>query len=284
MLLSFLRPLGATVAIASTTFVDGDGAVLLNGQPGATARFAFPGPFLTSTTVTISVVFPFAFVPRLVGLFNTTLPVGTKVTMQFKRPADGAYGYGALVQHVVQKPHGERLALAGLISGLDAISAVQYVIANDVAGVAAIVVDSLQDIGELWCGPGLWLDMEPPWTTKYDDATVVSTSEQQQPSRVQKKTPRRIHTLPLATLLQDEVYAGALEQGYDLESIIAATDRAQPCVIVPRYLDETGVYSASLTNRTASFGYMSQAATNKHLDGPFFGPGEWQHTEAPTPV
>jgi len=284
MLLSFGRPAGSTVAIANSAFVDGNAQVLINGRPGSTARFPWPsGPQTTATNIIITVTFPYAIVPRLVGAMNTTLPPGTLFTMQWKRPADGAYGYGAVTERVVQKPRGERVVWRGLSAGLDPCIGVQYVINNDVYGVASIPAGSLQDLGELWQGPGIKLIAVPEFTEKYDDPSVADLSDWMQ-AWSRQKTSRRILTLTPTVLQESQVYSGGMEQGYDFESLIAQIDGGQRSVIVPRHTDASGAYSAALTNRTARFGYLSQAATNKHLSGLFYGPGEWEHKEIPIPT
>lgn len=156
MLISHNRPTDiawSLIGAGAAWLTDAD--VLTNGRPAAAARLQWlSGTQTTASVLTLRGTWSTALVPRVVCLLGLTLPVGTLITLAFRRPADAGYTYlaGESSQRVVQLPGGSRCAWFVLDAGLDAVIGVEYRIANDVAGAASIAADSTFDIGEAWVG------------------------------------------------------------------------------------------------------------------------------------
>lgn len=159
MLISYNRPpsIAWSLVGAGAAFLSDDaGSALTNGRPAAASRLQWlSGAQTTASVLSLRGTWATALVPRVVALIGLTLPVGTLITLAFRRPADAGYTYLADVpaQRVVQLPDGSRCVWFVLDAGLDAVIGVEFRIVNDVNGAASIVAGSAFDIGEAWIGP-----------------------------------------------------------------------------------------------------------------------------------
>jgi hypothetical protein len=280
MILSFLRDTSFTPSIAGGTWITGNGDTLQNSIVADKARLQWPsGSQMTSTTVSLTFTRAVAETPVMFGLLNTTLPVGCKVVVAFKRPADAGYTYNSITLYVLQGLRGERFIWYMLPTGLDPVTGCKVTIYNDVGGSTAIAASAMIDLGEVWPGcKGIDLSAAVDFGETLDDATLTYYSNLQQIRR-QVKTPRRILRLSPCIRQASEVWNGT----NDLTTIMAGLDRAQPCVIVPIY-KTAGVVDQTLVARMARFGYITLMAENKHLENLIVQGGEWKHTEVPIPV
>ena len=142
MLISYNRPSGIAWSLIGTGaawLTDAD--ALTNGRPASASRVQW-----SAGALTLRGTWSTAFAPRVVALLGLTLPVGTPISLAFRRTADAGYTYLADVyaQNVTQLPDGSRCVWVVLPSGLDPVIGVEYRIAS---GAGTI------DIGEAWIGP-----------------------------------------------------------------------------------------------------------------------------------
>lgn len=227
MLISYNRPTDIAWSLPTGGTWLTDASVLTNGRPASAARVQWlTGAQTTASVLTLRGTWTTAIVPRLVCLLGLTLPVGTLITLAFRRPADADYTYlaGVASQRVVQLPDGSRCAWFMLDPGLDAVIGVGFRIANDVDGAASISADSTFDVGEAWVGSAADFCLRRSMSDRVIDPTVKRRSYGSQPFAAQR-LPYRALQLEF-TPVRDEVV-------HDVRMIRGATIRAEPLAVVP---------------------------------------------------
>lgn len=269
MLISYNRPPSiawSLIGAGAAWLTDAD--VMTNGRPAASARLQWlSGAQTTASVLTLRGTWSTALVPRVVALLGLTLPVGTLITLAFRRPADAGYTYLADVasQRVVQLPDGSRCAWFVLADGLDPVIGVEYRIHNDVDGAASIVADSTFDAGEAWVGPAVEIKHEADWRDWSTDPSINRRSLGSQLFTTQRLGYRSLQLTFVRGKLP-VVRGGGLANGMDwqlLRGTLAASTRA---AIVPRFDTATEIH------RTAIFGAVKPGDIT-HLAGPDYGSG-----------
>ncbi|MBN8713239.1 MAG: hypothetical protein J0H50_04595 [Xanthomonadales bacterium] len=239
--------------------------MLTNGRPAAAARLQWlTGTQTTASVLTLRGTWATALVPRVVCLLGLTLPVGTLITLAFRRAADAGYTYLAdePSQRVVQLPDGSRCAWFVLDAGLDAVIGVEYRIANDINGAASIAADSTFDVGEAWVGPAVDIPHEAGWARGRIDPTALRRSKGGQlfgmPARSWRNLQVHFTVAPAA-----EVDGSGLANGADWEQIESALVAAARCCAIPRWIGQTPDY----LQRTALFAAAVQQGNVQHVAG-----------------
>lgn len=265
MKISYNRPaiawslLGAGAAWLS----DDAGAALTNGRPAAVSRLQWlSGAQTTASILTLRGTWATAFAPGVLALLGLTLPVGTLITLAFRRPADAGYTYQADVasQRVVQLPDGSRCAWFVLADGLDPVIGVEYRIHNDVNGSASIAADSAVDLGEAWVGQTVEIPHASDWKDVDNDPSVIKRSKGSQPYAVEVRGYRSMQ-VPFSIVKLAAVRGGGLEGGADMQLLRAAVRAGQRVAAVTRF------DTAAEIQRTAVFG-VARFDAIAHLSGP----------------
>lgn len=271
MLISYSRPAitWSLIGAGAAWLSDDAGAALTNGRPASVSRLQWlSGAQTTASILTLRGVWGSAFAPRVLALLGLTLPVGTLITLAFRRSADAGYTYQADIasQRIVQLPDGSRCAWFVLADGLDPVIGVEFRIHNDVNGAAAIAADSTFDMGEAWVGPTVEIPHEAGWARGVADPTQVRRSYGGQPFG---RTRRSWRTLKLrfAPAASAEVNGDGLAAGSDWEQVEAALLSGSPCAVLPRWLGQTADY----LQRTALFALAVQQGDVQHAAGSLYG-------------
>lgn len=165
-----------------------DADALTNGRPASVSRINGAGG-----TVTLQGSWSNAIAPRVVCLLGLTLPVGTVITLAFRRPADAGYTYLADVpsQPVVRLADGSRAAWFALASGLDPVIGIEYRMQATTAGPI--------DIGEAWVGSSDTYCLQHTMQDKVVDPSVRRRSYGSQPF-VSPRLPYRALVLDFAPI------------------------------------------------------------------------------------
>lgn len=280
MLISYNRPLIAWVLIgAGAAWLSDDaGAALINGRPAAASRAQWlSGAQTTASVLALRGSWSTALVPRVLALLGVTLPVGTLISLAFRRAADADYTYlaGTYSQRVVQLPDGSRCAWFVLPDGLDAVIGVEYRIANDVNGAAQIAAGSVFDVGEAWVAPTVDIPHASDWKDSDNDPSVTRRSKGSQPFTTPVRGYRTLQmTFALAKL--PAVRGGGLANGMDWQTIRASVRASARVVVVPRFNTPLEI------QRTAVFG-VAKFDPIAHLQGPDYN-GSMSIDEAPAAV
>ncbi|MBN8714154.1 MAG: hypothetical protein J0H50_09270 [Xanthomonadales bacterium] len=270
MLISHSRPSDIAWSLIGTGaawLTDAD--VLTNGRPAAAARLQWlSGTQTTASVLTLRGTWTTACAPRVVALLGLTLPVGTLITLAFRRPADADYTYLADLpsQRVVQLPDGSRCAWFALDAGLDPVIGVEYRIHNDVNGSASIAAGSAIDIGEAWVGPTFEVCLRRSMQDHVIDPTAKRRSYGSQTFASQRLPYRSIQ---LELVPQRDTAIG------DVRALRGQVMQAERMAIVP---DETDVYGTALFGTAYQFDLAA-------LDAGKFWSAVFQADEEPaTPV
>lgn len=269
MLISYNRPASIAWSLPTGGTWLTDASVLTNGRPAAAARLQWlSGAQTTASILTLRGTWATASVPRVVALLGLTLPVGTLITLAFRRPADAGYTYlaGVPSQRVVQLPDGSRCAWFVLDAGLDAVIGAEYRIANDVNGVASIAADSTFDIGEAWVGPAVDIPHEAGWARGRVDPTALRRSKGGQLFGVASQSWRNLQ-VRFTVASASEVNGAGLANASDWEQIEAALLAGARCCAIPRWLGQTTDY----LQRTALFAAAMQQGNVQHAAGNLYG-------------
>jgi hypothetical protein len=270
MKISYNRPaiawslLGAGAAWLS----DDAGAALTNGRPAAVSRLQWlSGAQTTASILTLRGTWATAFAPGVLALLGLTLPVGTLITLAFRRPADAGYTYQADVasQRVVQLPDGSRCAWFVLADGLDPVIGVEYRLHNDVNGAASIAADSAFEVGEAWVGPTVEILHTADWKDVDNDPSVTKRSKGSQPFTVEVRGFRTLQA-PFAIAKLAAVRGGGLAGGADQQLLRAAVRAGQRVAAVTRFDTPAEI------QRTAVFG-VARFDAIAHLSGPNYTSG-----------
>jgi len=268
MLISYNRPADiawSLIGDGSAWLSDDAGAALTNGRPAAASRLQWlSGDQTTGSVLILRGTWGTAFAPRLVGLVGLTLPVGTLISLAFRRPDDDGYTYLAdePQQRVVQLPDGSRCAWFVLDDGLDAVIGLEFHIANDVNGAASIAAGAAVDIGEAWVGPTVLVPHEKGWRDSSTDPSVTRRSLGSQIFTSARPAYRALKaTLAFASLAQ--VRGGALANGMDWQLLRGALAGNAQVAGVMRY------DSPAEIQRTAIFGAGTMDDISQ-LTGPYY--------------
>ncbi|MBN8885899.1 MAG: hypothetical protein J0I77_09285 [Rudaea sp.] len=261
MKISHSRP--QIVWTTNGTAVD-DLAVLSSGNPAETARIATPvaGPLTLTGSLTASIV------PGLTGFLNTTLPVGSPVTVTI-----GAY---STTGTVVALPQGERLFLV-MHFGLAASSAVTLSIES---GLGA---GTLVDIGEAWHAPMSDVPIKKGWRDQEVDKSEGDMSEFSQQSD-RRGQVRRQRTFAVTQIKEADVYGAGNVMSMGFKALWARINRRQRAIYITRWLDDAGLLSPGLIAANAIFGIAKQPPGTAHLSGKWYDPSEILVDEIPIPV
>lgn len=287
MLVGYSRPDVDSWTISGTgASIDTDDAALTNGRPGGVTRFTWlSGSQTTSSVVTLDASWPTAQAtkPRIIAVLGITLPVGTLVKVQFP---DGSGGWqdpagGNFSQRVQALPDGSRAVWMVVDAPASNIETLRLEFYNDVDGAATIAADSEFDIGEIWFSPAVTLNLKAgEWDLYPVDPTVVNVSLSRQPWFVPRQQYRVLEG-PLVAEDTAMIRKGGLENGMDLELLLAALSGGNVGAFIPRRTDDTGAFDEDELHRTAIFGYVDPGATSiPNVRGPNFE-GEWRSTEIP---
>lgn len=299
MFFGIQRPPDITWAV-SASGTGGTGASIISsasnltdGRPDSTARFQWPTGASQNTSTIMHIKGDWtatSFSPRLVGLSNISLPVGTKVQVAFRRSTDtlGTYPYNPTItnngQRIFQGPRGERTLWIMLPSGATAVLGVDIQIFNDVSGSASITAGTLFNVGEAVVCPAVEMDIEPGWDQFYVDPTTDSFSWNRQPY-TQPGCPYRQGDYALA-LDQQKIYFGdsANPTNTDVEELLSYLDRGQSAVYIARYTDSSGAFDATELHRMAFIGIAKQLPKISQKTGSYYASGAMQVVEAPVPT
>lgn len=300
MFIGTLRPPDITWAVSSSgpgntgqSIVSG-AANLIDGRPDSTARFQWQ----TGASQTTSSIFNLkgdwtatAFSPRLVGLSNISLPVGTKVQVAFRRSADtlGTYPYNPTIYNNAQRifagPRGERTCWILLPAGATAVLGVQISIFNDVNGsVGNSAGLGLFNVGDAVVCGGVDPDIEPGWDQYEVDPTMRDFAWEKQPF----SKPGTVYRQLDFSFRTDEqkAYFGdsANPTAIDVQEIGAMIDRGQSAVYVARYVDASNAFDAQMLHRMAMIGVATQLPKISQKGGTYMASGPAQIVEAPIPT
>lgn len=270
MKISYNRPAIAwsLIGAGATWLSDDAGAALTNGRPAAVSRLQWlSGAQTTASILTLRGTWATAFAPGVLALLGLTLPVGTLITLAFRRPADAGYTYQADVasQRVVQLPDGSRCAWFVLADGLDPVIGVEYRLHNDVNGAASIAADSAFDVGEAWVGPTVEISHTTDWKDVDNDPSVTRRSKGSQPFTAEVRGFRTLQA-PFAIAKLADVRGGGLAGGADQQLLRAAVRAGQRVAAVTRFDTPAEI------QRTAVFG-VARFDAIAHLSGPNYTSG-----------
>jgi hypothetical protein len=245
----------------------GDPAFLQDRSPAARTFFTWPaGAQTTATTCAITGTRTTAFVPYLAALLNTSLPLGTLVTLIGKRPADAGYTYelggNCLTSRVVDLPDGGRGIIWLPDAGLDPINAFQATAYNDVNSVAAIPAESVQSVGELIVMPAAEITHEAGPTESWPDRRVSRTLGAQ--ASVSGMSAYRVLTVRSALLTYAEVRGDALG-GVDWQQIAGALAR-DPFVLAVLYPEDAAAHRSAIFGTVSGLGVAGQPGRYQRTD------------------
>jgi hypothetical protein len=300
MFFGLQRPADITWTV-SASGLGGSGAALdastianaKDDRPATLAEFTWPtgGSQTTGTVMHIKGDWSArAFAPRLVGLLNVSLPVGTKVSASFRRPGDtlGTYPYAPTIynngQRIVAGARGERTCWILLPTGASACLGVDIQISNDVNGSASIPPGLSFTSGELVvCGGADW-DIQPGWSQYEVDPTVRDFDPVRRPyaapGTVYRELDFTFATDTLATYVGDSTNPTAMH----LRDLIAAIDRGQSAVYVARYVDANNTFDAVMLHSMAFIGTVQKLPRIGHKAGGFYSSGSTTVIESPIPT
>lgn len=289
MLIGFDRPdaiwtvsgTGASITAAIDNIDD--------GRPDTLTRLQWiSGTQNTSSVFKLRADWTDGIVPRIAGLSNISLPVGTKVQVRFRRASDtaGTYPYEptqalAAYQRVFEGPRGERTAWILYDDGATAVVGCEIQIYNDVNGAATIVASALFDVGEAVVAGGADVKLAlGPSRTPIDPSTQSFSWE---------STPYTTPGLPYRQLSvkfaidQESAFVGG---GMDIETLLGRIDRGQRAVYVQSYTDAAGNYSAQLAHRYALIGIATRLPVISHEPNSvrLYSTGDLTIVESPIPV
>lgn len=230
--------------------------------------------------------------PGLVGFSNIRLPVGTKVSVRFRRSSDPANTYPVTlssmnigdIQRIFEGPRGERTCLFLLVPHVVDIVGVEFSIFNDVNGVSSIAASAPFWIGDVLVRVVTFTEIEAEWTPAPTDTTTANYSPDRQPyldpGLVYHQLTFRLPADTGANYFGDPNDANAI----DYEKLMAKLDRGQDAVYIPRYVDDDGEFSAHMLHRTAKLGLMTKLPSTTHRNGPYFDSSPATVTEIPIPT
>ncbi|MBA8886168.1 hypothetical protein FHW12_000359 [Dokdonella fugitiva] len=293
MLLGYGRPQGGTWSVntANGAAIVSDTAQLGDGRPDTLTSFTWiTGTQNTSSIFRLRYDWSTAIVPGLVGLMGMSLPAGTKVSVAFRRPSDtaGTYPYSpsmaAASQRAIAGIHGGRNAWLRVNTGASAVSGCEIQIWNDVNGVAAIAAAAPFTTGEAVIAQAAEVQVAAGWTLTWGDPPQPNMSSSGQGYSAYVPPPRRTFSFRFPVDDQNAYFGNTSASALDYEQVIALMDRAQPCVYVPRYLDDSGAFSAQLMHRTAIIGVATKVPQLGQKSGPYFDGGGGVVLEYPVPA
>lgn len=275
MIVGHSRPKGVTFSI------DGTGAAILSptaeltdGRPDTVTRLQWLSGAQSSVTsiLRLRMDWPIALVPRVVGLFGTSLPDGLYTTVRFRRASDtiGTYPYAPPSlndnQRLQTDPRGLRSRIELLAPGASPVLGCEFAFLNNVGGVATIPASALHTLGDLAVCAGTDVDIEPGWSIEPVDAPAQKYS-----------WPYRRFTWQPRTSEIGDVFGTTAG---DLETLLARLDNRDHCIFVPRHT-HNGVFSGTLLHRLSIFGYATDLPKITHSAGSLFASGQCVVTDEP---
>lgn len=220
-------------------------------------------------------------VPGLVYLANTSLPVGTRIEVSYRRLLDiSGYPYNPPAynhdQRIVEGARGERTCALLMRPGADPVIGCDIRIYNDVNGQPEIPASEVFTIGALMICPVTFTGIQPGWSVEQIDPTSINWSTKRSPYVVEGLGYR---DLKFSWCLDSEEVMFT-----DVNFIEARIDRGQRAVYIPRWTDASGEFSPAVLHRHAMIGVANKLPVKKNEKGPYFKPAEINVTEAPIPV
>lgn len=278
MYLGFNRPKGGTFTVSGTgAAITSPTAQLNDGRPDTPTSFTWnTGTQNTSTVFRLRYEWAGAIVPGLVGLSGLSLPAGTKIQCAFRRSSDteGTYPYTptmlASMQRAFAGIHGGRTAWLLVAAGASPVVGCEIQIYNDVNGVASIAAAAPFTIGEAVIAQGMQVLTEPKWSLQWSQPPQPNMGGSEQGFSGYVPPPWRTFTCKLPVDDQGQYIGNTTAGKYDYEQIVAAVDRMQSCVFIPRYLDQNGAYDAQAAHRTAILGVATTVPGFQQVSGPYF--------------
>lgn len=295
MLIGYGMPIDGTWSVntADGAAITSPTSQLNDGRPDTLTSFTW----LTGTQNTSSVFrlrydwTSGAIVPRVVGVSNISLPIGTKMQVAFRRSGDagGTYPYtptmAASEQRVFAGPHGQRTALLLVQPGATAVVGVEFQISNDVDGVASIPAAAPFTLGEAFAMQGADVLIDKGWSQKWSDPPSPNFSATRQGFPGYIEPPWRTLDFKLPLRRQGSYFGDpAAPTAIDVEQLFARIDRNQVALYVPRYTDASGAFSAQMLHRTAMLGVATKLPATTQKAGTLFEGGSVTAVEYPIPV
>lgn len=295
MLIGYGMPAGGTWSVntANGAAITSPTSQLSDGRPDTLTSFTW----ITGTQNTSSVFrlrydwTSGAIVPRIAGVSNISLPVGTKMQVAFRRASDGAGTYpytpamAASSQRVFAGPHGQRTALLLVQPGATGVVGVEYQFYNDVNGVASIPAAAPFTNGEALMMQGADVLIDKGWSQKWSDPPTPNFSGTRQGYPGYVESPWRTLEFKLPLRRQGNYFGDpAAPAALDYEQLFALIDRNQVALYVPRYTDATGAFSAQMLHRTAMLGVATKLPATTQKAGTLFEGGSVTAIEYPVPV
>jgi len=273
---SIIRSASVTVATdgSGTPDILSPSRTLIDSRPDTATRLQWmTGTVSTSDAFYLRVEsLQGAITPGIVGIMNISLPVGTLITVSFRRSSDtpGTYpyqpsSYQPSGQRVVRGTRGERTAWIVIEPGASPIVGVQIEIHNDVNGSSPITDGEIFTIGEVVIGAASEVCPSLGVAVVTEDPTSANIDPWSQPY-VSIGTPRRRLQFALQT---------AHEPTWRTEyaPLLAKMDRGQTCAYVLDYRDIDKNFSADILHANAMIGRattlaaMNNAARNVYKSG-----------------
>ncbi len=295
MIIAHSQPEGITWSIVGTGATNpGPNSNLADDRPDTLSAFTWlTGTQNTATVFKLRGEWAKPMKPGLAGFSNIRLPVGTKISVAWRRATDPAGTYPTTIalqnpgniQRVYEGPRGERTALLLLQAhAITNIVGVEFTIWNDVGGVASIPAAEPFWLGEAFVREAITLNIHADWSASPIDTTTANYSTERQPypdpglvyHQLQFKWPLDTG----ANYFGDPSNPNAI----DYEALIAKLDRGQSAVYITRTVDDGGAFSAHMLHRTAKLGLMTKLPASTHRAGPYFDSGAATVIEIPIPV
>ena len=236
MHIGYSSPSSITFSVTGTgASIVNDVAGLTDGLPDQATRFTFvSGTQTTSSAVKIQGTFSAATPIGGCGIFSTTLPAGTLIKIYGKRPADSGYTYNlggnSQTQRVTTRDcDGKNVCIWQFADGLDAISAFEITIYNDVNGSASIAASSYFDIGEIFPAPRFYIDHDASPSDDLQPNAAGRSSKTLQPWPV-LYAAGRVDKVTVSAVPYD-LAKGTPASGVNLIQLRAAISQGQTCMV-----------------------------------------------------
>lgn len=265
----YSSPQGVTFSVtgAGASIVN-DAAALTDGLPDQATRFTFvTGAQTTASVLKIQCVFSASQAIGGGGIFSTTLPAGTLITIKGKRSADSGYTYdlggNSQTQIVVSRDSdSNNVCIWQFADGIDPIAAYEISIFNNVNGTASIVAGAFFDIGEIIAAPRFYLDIDTGWTDDLAGNLNGRSTKTLQPWPT-LFPPGRILTCARTLIPYDMAYGTPAPNLDQLRNLIS---QAQLCMVTLYAGDGTADYDK--VQQKTMLALCTKFAPIKHDTGP----------------
>lgn len=257
-LISYSRPTIDTVTIGGTgATIDTDEDNLFSGRPGETTRFSWLSASgqTTSDSLTLDLEWTGGSNIRMVGIIGITLDHGTRVRLQVEDSSGWVDPSGHFDDRVTTFPDGSK-GVWFLMDDPGDITKLRIEAFNDVDGSPDITSSSEFEIGEIWLGPVVEVEIDAgTQEAQVDDMSVFNISLDQQVWVVERESPR-IYSPTLKTDTLDDITGEGLANSMDWEKV-AYNLRGAPGAFAPRWKAEGGTtLDADTLQRYAIFGFL----------------------------